>query len=81
MSEQLTFLALLADGDAQENAARDRCRTMTQHWFDALPDQHKRIIAQLLSTRQYDTCAALAAAGGDWLASNRNGQVVVLRSA
>lgn len=69
MSQQLSFTDLLAEADEQESATRDRCRMMAQLWFDQLSSPQKKILADLLVTRQYDTCVALCAAAGDWLRS------------
>ena len=69
MTDQLAFHDLLAHADAQEQAARDRCRATTQLWFDGLTHAQKLTLGQLMTTREWDTCASLSAAAGDWYAS------------
>jgi hypothetical protein len=67
MPEQLAFSRLLAEADEQRHAALDRHRGQVQAWFDALPARDKARLARWLTTFEWDTCAALSAAAGDWL--------------
>ena len=70
---------LLEEADAQEQAARDRCRAMAQLWFDGLSEAQKLTLVSLLVTREWDTFAALAAAAGDW--RQHRAQHVILKRA
>ena len=82
MTDQLAFHDLLADADAQEQAARDRCRATTQLWFDGLTQAQKLTLGELMTTREWDTCASLSAAAGDWYRSESvRPQTIVLRRA
>ena len=79
---QLAFFDVLAEADAQEQAARDRCRSRAQLWFDELSEGQKLTLATLLATREWDTCASLSAAAGDWYRSRtERAHTVVLRRA
>lgn len=73
MSQQLTFSRLLAEADAQRRAALDQHRGRVQTWFDELPKCDKDRIAEWMTVFEWDTCAALSAAAGDW---HRNACVV-----
>jgi hypothetical protein len=70
MADQLAFAALLADADAKARAARDRHRARVQAWFDELPVRDKQQLAEWMSLFEWDTCAALSAAAGDWQRSH-----------
>ena len=66
MSEHLAFSRILAQADEQRRAALDRHRERVQTWFDELPSSDKALFAEWMTTFEWDTCAALAAAAGDW---------------
>ena len=66
MADQLVFTRLLAEADAERQAALDRHRQGVQTWFDALPPSDKARLAEWMTRFEWDTCAALAAAAGDW---------------
>jgi uncharacterized protein YaeQ len=70
MSEQLAFTRLLADADEQSLRALDRHRERVQAWFDALPVQDRQKLAEWFATYEWDTCASLAAAAGDYHATH-----------
>ena len=83
MSDQLAFHDLLADADAHEQAARDRCRATIQLWFEGLTEAQKLTIGELMATREWDTCASLSAAAGDWygsLSAPRQATVILRRA-
>ena len=71
MTEQLAFSSLLAETDELRRAALDRHRDRVQAWFDLLPDNDKTRLAEWMTTFEWDTCAALSAAAGDWQENNR----------
>jgi len=71
MTEQLAFSRLLAEADEQRRVALDLHRGQVQAWFDALPVRDKARLALWFTTLEWDTCAALSAAAGDWLRSAR----------
>ena len=83
MTNQLAFHDLLAEADKQEQAARDRCRATTQLWFEALTHEQKLTLGELMNTHEWDTCASLSAAAGDWYRSEmkRGKTTVILRRA
>ena len=70
MVEQLTFTRVL--DDAAEADDRRRCRTLDRHrervqtWFDELDVIDKEQLAEWFAVFEWDTCAALSAAAGDW---------------
>ncbi|MFN0217373.1 MAG: hypothetical protein ACKVP4_01020 [Hyphomicrobium sp.] len=66
MTEQLVFSRMMAEAEAQQRAALDRHRGSVQAWFDALSIGDKNQIAEWMTTFEWDTCAALSAAAGDW---------------
>lgn len=66
MPEQLAFTRLLAEADAQHCAALDRHRQHVQTWFDQLSENDKDRLAEWMAVFEWDTCAALSAAAGDW---------------
>jgi hypothetical protein len=66
MADQLAFAALLAEADAKSRAVRDRHREQVQAWFDELPIRDKEQLAEWMTFFEWDTCAALSAAAGDW---------------
>ncbi|MGH7488812.1 MAG: hypothetical protein ACREMY_24900, partial [bacterium] len=66
MSEQLAFTRILADADEQMRAALNRHRERVQAWFDQLPVSDKDQLAKWMLVFEWDTCAALSAAAGDW---------------
>ena len=66
MAEQLVFSRLLADGDEIRRCALDRHRERVQAWFDGLPVRDRQQLAEWFATFEWDTCAALAAAAGDY---------------
>ena len=66
MSEQLAFSRILAEADEQRRAALDRHHERVQTWFDALPRNDKKQLAEMMRASEYDTCVALSAAAGDW---------------
>ena len=41
--------------------------------FDALPEQSKLRLAELMRVFEYDTCVALSAAAGDYRFTHENG--------
>ena len=69
MMAQLEFTAMLADAEAQRRAAIDRHRQRVQTWFDELAERDKEQLTEWMMTFQWETCAALAAAAGDWCRS------------
>jgi hypothetical protein len=66
MADQLAFAALLAETDERHRAALSRHRERVQAWFDELPVRDKDLLAEWMTTFEWDTCVALAAAAGDW---------------
>ena len=66
MSEQLMFSRMVAEAEAQQRAALERHRDHVQAWFDQLPNGDKNQIAEWMTIFEWDTCAALSAAAGDW---------------
>ena len=71
MTDQLAFSHLLAEADELRRAALDRHRDRVQAWFDQLPASDKSQLAEWMTVFEWDTCAALSAAAGDWHESNR----------
>ena len=75
MTAQLEFASMLAEAEAQRRVALDQHRQRVQAWFDDLAASDKDQLSQWMTMFQWDTCAALAAAAGDWCqtsqASNR----------
>ncbi len=70
MSEQLTFPRILAEADEQRRIALDRHRDRVQTWFDELTESDKEQLAEWLTIFEWDTCAALSAAAGDYRSSH-----------
>jgi hypothetical protein len=70
MADQMVFDRILADAEAQHRLALDHHRQLVQNWYDALPENRKHELAELLATYEWDTHAALAAAAGDFAASH-----------
>ncbi len=66
MTAQLEFGSMLADAEAQRRAALDQHRERVQNWFDELLESDKEQLAEWMTLSEWDTCAALAAAAGDW---------------
>jgi hypothetical protein len=66
MSEQLVFSPMVAAAEARQRLALDRHRQEVQSWFDALGQSEKDRLAEWFARFEWDTCAALAAAAGDW---------------
>jgi len=65
--DQLIFEDVIVEADERNRAAQDELRSHVQRWFDQLtPRQKDALGAWVDSTAQYDTCAALCAAAGDW---------------
>lgn len=73
MDSQLAFTTLLNEAEEARRAALDRHRERVQRWFDALPDGEKRRWVEWMTTYEWDTCAALSAAAGDWSLSHPSG--------
>lgn len=71
MTEQLAFSHLLAEADDLRRAALDHHRDRVQAWFDQLPESEKNRLAEWMTVFEWDTCAALSAAAGDWQEGNR----------
>lgn len=67
---QLTFARVLDEADqAHERRRRDildRHRAHVQTFFDALPVSDKEQLGDWFEQFQFETCAALAAAAGDF---------------
>ncbi len=66
MTEQLAFSRMMAEAEARQRAALDRHRDHVQAWFDGLSIGAKNMFAEWMTTFEWDTCAALSAAAGDW---------------
>ena len=66
MTAQLEFTSMLADAEAQRQAALDHHRQRVQTWFDALADSDKDQLAEWMTLFEWDTCASIAAAACDW---------------
>lgn len=66
MTVQLEFASILADAEAQRDAALDQHRQRVQTWFDELATSDKDKLAAWIALFEWDTCAALATAAGDW---------------
>lgn len=66
MTAQLEFTSMLADAEAQRHAVLDDHRQCVQTWFDALAVSDKDQLAEWMTMFEWDTCAVLAAAAGDW---------------
>ena len=69
MAEQLMFSRMMAEAEGQQRDALDRHREHVQAWFDRLSIGDKNRIAEWMTTFEWDTCAALSAAAGDWRGS------------
>ena len=71
MSEhQLAFVPMLVDADQREHARRDQHRANVQQLFDELTPHQKQQLAAWMMEHEWDTCAALSAAAGDWYETN-----------
>ena len=71
MADQLVFDRILAEAEEQHRLALDHHRQLVQTWFDELPENHKRRLAEMIATFEWDTHAALSAAAGDYAARTR----------
>jgi hypothetical protein len=71
MTEQLAFSDLLTETDTLRRAALDHHRGCVQAWFDQLPESDKNRLAEWMAAYEWDTCAALSAAAGDWHSNRR----------
>ena len=65
MADQLAFSQLLAEADAQHDAALDRHRDRVQALWDQMPSDLQHELAELMAALEYETCVALSAAAGD----------------
>ncbi len=66
MSDQLALASLLADADRRAEERRDLHRGRVQQWYDTLPDEHKRRLAEWMIADEWDTCSSLSVAACDY---------------
>ena len=74
MNAQLAFSPILDEAaqadERRRRTALDRHRERVQTWFDELAITDKEQLAEWFALFEWDTCAALAAAAGDYRATH-----------
>lgn len=71
MTAQLEFGSMLAEAEALRRTVLDQHRQRVQAWFDELAESDKEQLSEWMTVFEWDTCAALAAAAGNWRRASR----------